>query len=89
MSIKEILEQLSTHPFIARSSDPGRLHTIMQFEPLPLDQAKKIYHRECGRDDLGRTVDGRDWTLAEVYAKAKEHDNKAKKKVKVNIGAYA
>ena len=67
---------------------PGRLHTIMHFDVLPYDQAKKIYHRECGRSDLARP-DGEGYTLAEVYFKAKNHDNKAKNKKKVEVGSYA
>ncbi len=66
---------------------PGRLHMITNFEPLPLNQARKIYRRECN-EELEPLSEG-NYTLAEIYAKVKKHDNKAKKKLKVNTGAYA
>jgi len=67
---------------------PGRLHMITNFEALPFEQARRVYLRECGKE-LSPLPDGSNYTLAEIYAKAKEHDNKAKKKKKVNLGAYA
>ncbi len=66
---------------------PGRLHMLMRFETLPFEQAKRVYKRECGRDDLPAQREG--YTLAEIYARAKAHDNKAKKKHKLEVGSYA
>jgi hypothetical protein len=69
---------------------PGRLHIIAHFDALPVEQAQKIYEREGGKGNLGRDgATGKDWTLAEIYAKAKEHDNKAKSKRKQVFGSYA
>ena len=68
---------------------PGRLHSIVHFDALPLEQANKVYQREGGKGELQKAADGKDWTLAEIYARAKEHDNKANKKKKEAFGSYA
>lgn len=68
------LQKQDFDPAITR---PGRLHSILYFEPLPYEQASKVYKRETG-EDMPREKE--EYTLAEVYALANNHGNGVRKK---------
>lgn len=64
---------------------PGRLHSLLQFDLLPKEQAAMVYKRECGKDLV---TDKDKLSLAEIYAMAAEEDNGAEAKKAQQTGQY-
>jgi hypothetical protein len=62
---------------------PGRLFSYIQFDKLSLAQAQKVYKRLKGKGEIKEPM-----TLAELYAKAAEHENSMPVKKEEIRGTY-
>jgi len=65
---------------------PGRMFANIQFEPFTLEEATKIFHDKGGKPGTVIEHEGKNVTIAEIYAALKNHT--VSKKKAVTSGQY-